>query len=132
MNRTQILERIAELDRKINQKIDAKRSDPVSLRHRRFPWGAWSTVIVLLLIWVFFPDINNFFQNFGPELPGFVNLIILGLALLFTLTGIYHTLMWLMKGRQKHDRKYMEHMKEVNMMQKERENLQKQLEKTKE
>jgi hypothetical protein len=121
MNRTQILERIAELDRQINQKVDKNRVPSLNLKHRSFPAPSWVSAIVLAALWIFG---GQFFPPLGKP-P--INLILLGLTGLSLLFALYRTFMWLIKGRVKLDKKYEAGMKDVMGLQQERQALQKQL-----
>lgn len=130
MNRTQTLERIAELDRQIKLKVDANRVPSLNTRNQVFPLPAWISFLVIGAIWVFGIPIA---QSVGAEpVVGWLEtannyFVLPGLTALMLLVALYRTLVWIFKGRQKADAGYHSAMKEVALLQKERDLLQKQL-----
>lgn len=126
MDRTQLLERIAELDKKINAKVDANRKPRLNLKHRSFPTATWVSAIVFAGLWIF-GDSLPYLQDFMDDYT-WLKTLFLVLAALGLLSAVYHTFMYMVKGRAKVDKNYQKKTEEIMVIQKERENLQKQLE----
>lgn len=122
MDRAQIMDRIAQLDREINQTIASNKLP--NLKGRRFPLASWILAVLCLGAWVVIPAI----ADNGVPIPDWSKWIALGLGVIIGLGAIYRTFTWIVKmGGQKTDRQYAQNMSKVAELKKERDNLQKQL-----
>ena len=125
MNKTQLMEQIAELNRQMNELTAANRVPSLNIKNRSFPLPTWISAIVLLGVGVMGPGL----PFVGPTMKefSFAAPVLMGLGALVTLFALYRTLMWLIKGNQKVDRGYSKKMDQIQELTAQRNALQKQL-----
>ena len=121
MTKEEILQEIAALDRQINQQVAQQKLPRLNMKYSRFPWATWIAAVVFFGLWLyggmFIPE--NIF-DIGQY-------VAFGLGVLFVLAGLWRTIMFLFKGRQKTDSKYAAATEKVRMLQEKRQELQEQL-----
>ncbi len=126
MDRTQIMEQIAALDKQINQLTADNRVPTLDNRYSRFPLASWISAVVFFVLWVMKESVASVLP-LSADLLGYV---FLGLAVIIALFSLLRTFQWLFKGRKKVDKKYSQAMEKVYELQKQKEALQKQLKQT--
>jgi hypothetical protein len=125
MDRAEIQERIAQLDREINLEVGRHKLPSTNTRYRSFPVGSWIGALVLLALWVYggtLPFVKTYYDTYS-----WVPYVLLAVGGLCALSALWYTFMWMFKARAKVDAKYMEGMQQVTKLQDERKALQKQL-----
>lgn len=120
MNRQEITQRIAILDKQINEETENNRLP--ALKHRSFPGGNWAAAAVLAGLY-FFGDsitpIKSYVVKFSQP--------IMILAAIFLVSAIIRTILFIVLGTRNVDKKYGAAMEKVRHLQDERRELQKQL-----
>lgn len=120
MNRPELLERIAELDKQITHQVQVNRVPKSNTGHTTFPMGSWIAALVFIGLWVFggafLGDLHTKYAVWALVVGG-----------LCALSALYGTVMWVLRGRVKVDQKYMDAMEKIKALQDERKELQKQL-----
>lgn len=120
MVREQLVRQIAAIDEEINKEAAAHRVPSLNLKHRTFPFATWISAIFFLAFWLFGSHIAAAYFEWAP-------LIFLVLGALFTLSGIWRTMMWVVKRNQKVDAGYAEGSARIRALRAEREELQQRL-----
>lgn len=120
MTRAQILEQIAELDKRIHELSASNKVPSLNMKNRSMPWAAIGSAALFLGFYIFgggiLPKIH---QDYG--------LIIGGIGVLMALFAVWRVVMFFLKGGQKTGKQYANHVEMVMKLQKQREELQKAL-----
>ena len=120
LNRQELQERIAELDKQINLEVGRSRVPRLNLKHRSFPITSWISAFFFLGFWVF----GGMFLKSVHDKFAFWALLIGGLI---AVLALWNTVMWLFTGNQKADKTYAAAMDKMKELQDERAALAKQL-----
>ncbi len=121
MDKAQIMQQIAALDKQILTVSASNRVPSLNSRNQAFPLSSWIAAAVLVAVWQFGGMAHDFFKQ------QMVAMAAMGLAGLFALFALYRTFAWLIKGGQKKDKKYVAAMEQVAALQQQRDALQKAL-----